>query len=279
MTKEKFNALIHNVIENAEKIRAAHLTEKQRATFEKELKAEKQHRATMAAAAAILEKNANGETLTPAQIIFIKRLYQNSISHGTGKMAGVNSISTSVLLNARCAKNAAIPGSICAHCYAMRYAGFRPALRRKLEMNTLLYARYVVPVEWLPVINDLIFRFESFGDLNNAIQVENYFNIARKNSAVTFAQWTKNPDYIAAAIAAGNEKPENVIVVYSSILKNVCNNDITARYPFIDKIFTVYSPAYIAANNIDINCGARSCLGCQRCYNKNTEMYISEKLK
>lgn len=279
MTKEKFNALIHNVIENAEKIRAARLTEKQRATFEKELKAETAHRHAMAAAAAILEKSSAGETLTAGEIVFMKKLYQNSISKGTGKMAGVNSISTSVLLNKRCAKNAAIPGSICAHCYAMRYAGFRPALRRKLEMNALLYARYVVPVEWLPVINDLIFRFESFGDLNNAIQVENYFNIARKNSAVTFAQWTKNPDYIAQAIDNGAAKPENVIVVYSSILKNVCNKDIITRYPFIDKVFTVYSPAYIEANNIDINCGARSCLGCQRCYRKDTEIFISEKLK
>lgn len=279
MTKEKFNVLMLNVIENENAIRAANLTKKQRATFEKELKAEKQHRATMAAAADILEKVNAGALISTTDELVIKKLYKNSISKGSGKMKGVNSISTSVLLNERCKKNAVIPGSICASCYAMRYAGFRSALRRKLELNTLLYTRVIVPVEWLPVVNDLIFRFESFGDLNNAIQAANYFNIARKNKNATFAQWSKNPDYIAAAIAAGNEKPENVIIVYSSILKNVCNKDITNRFPFIDKVFTVYSPAYINANDIDINCGARSCLNCQRCYNKNTEMHISEKLK
>jgi glycosyltransferase involved in cell wall biosynthesis len=35
----------------------------------------------------------------------------------------------------------------------------------------------------------------------------------------------------------------------------------------------------IADNDVDINCGAKDCFGCQICYNRETDFYVREKLK
>lgn len=194
----------------------------------------------------------------------------------TGKMSGMASISTAVICNERCRKNAQIEGSICSKCFAAAMAQRFPGMMNPLVQNQQILTSSILPVELLPVINVLYFRFEAFGDLNNEIQVINYFNICRKNPGVKFALWTKNPDYIAAAIKDGHEKPENLNIILSSLF---INKESKQRYDFVDKIFTVYDAEYITANNIDINCGARNCFTCGLCYNKNDVRIINEKLK
>ena len=194
----------------------------------------------------------------------------------TGKMSGMASISTAVCNNERCKKNASIPGSICAKCYAATMAKRFPGMEKPLVQNQQILTSNILPDELLPVINVLYFRFEAFGDLNNDIQVINYFNICKKNPNVKFALWTKNPDYIAKAIKAGHEKPENLNIILSSLF---INKERKTRYDFVDKIFTVYDPQYIEKENIEINCGARNCFECGLCYNKNDIRIINEKLK
>ena len=142
--------------------------------------------------------------------------------------------------------------------------------------NQEILTSEILPMEKLPTINNLYFRFEAFGDLNNATQVKNYFNICYKNPKVKFALWTKNPDYIAVAMADGYEKPENLNIVLSSLFINV---ERKKTFDFADKIFTVYDPDYIEENNIEINCGAKSCFDCGLCYEKNGVEVINEKLK
>ena len=51
------------------------------------------------------------------------------------------------------------------------------------------------------------------------------------------------------------------------------------KYPFIDKIFTVYNISYIRDNGIEINCGKKKCIECQLCYSHNDVKYINEKIK
>ena len=194
----------------------------------------------------------------------------------TGKMAGMASISTSVTTNARCAKNAQIKGSVCEKCFAAKHMRVFTNTAAPLEENQRILTGSVLPLEKLPIINNIYFRFESFGDLNNATQVKNYFNICYKNPRVKFALWTKNPDYIAAAIRDGYEKPDNLNIVLSSLFLNKQRSN---PFPFIDKVFTVYDPAHIAAENVEINCGARSCFNCGLCYEKNGVKIINEKLK
>ena len=194
----------------------------------------------------------------------------------SGKMAGMVSISTSVTTNERCAKNAQIKGSVCEKCFAAKHMRVFTNNAAPLEENQRILTADVLPLEKLPTINSLYFRFEAFGDLNNAIQVKNYFNLCYKNPRVKFALWTKNPDYIAEAIADGYEKPDNLNIVLSSLF---LNQERKNPFPFVDKIFTVYTPDHIEAENIDINCGARNCFDCGLCYEKNGVKIINEKLK
>ena len=194
----------------------------------------------------------------------------------SGKMAGMASLSTSVTTNERCKKNATIKGSVCEKCFAAKHMRVFTNNAGPLEENQRILTGSVLPMDLLPTINNLYFRFEAFGDLNNATQVKNYFNICYKNPRVKFALWTKNPDYIAEAIADGYEKPENLNIVLSSLFLNKQRSN---PFPFVDKVFTVYDPEHIAAENVEINCGAKSCFSCGLCYEKNGVTVINEKLK
>ncbi len=200
----------------------------------------------------------------------------------SGKMAGMYSISTSAAENKHCKERAAIPGSICSHCYANALLKQRKPLAKALKANTELLTTVLLPIEQLPVINAHSFRYEAFGDLNNSVQVKNYFNICRKNPETMFALWTKNPFIIANAINDGAEKPENMIVIYSSpiIGDAVKLADIQKNFSFVDKVFTVYeSEEQAAEQGKTINCGSRSCITCLKCYRKNGIDEISELLK
>ena len=194
----------------------------------------------------------------------------------TGKMAGMASLSTSVTTNERCAKNAKIKGSICEKCFAAKQMKMYKNMEKPMVENQRILTGEILPAEKLPTINNLYFRFESFGDLNNATQVKNYFNICYKNPRVKFALWTKNPDFVAAAIADGYEKPGNLNIVLSSLF---INKQRPNPFPFVDKVFTVYDKETITADNIDINCGARNCFACGLCYEKNGVDVINERLK
>ena len=198
-----------------------------------------------------------------------------TVNH-SGKMSGMVSISTSVTTNERCQKNAAIKGSICEQCFAAKQMKVFPRMEKPMVENQRILTESVLPADMLPILNNLYFRFEAFGDLNNATQAINYFNLCYKNPRVKFALWTKNPDYIAEAIAAGYEKPANLNIVLSSLFINQERKNI---FPFVDKVFTVYDPNFIEENNVSINCGARSCLDCGLCYEKNGVEVINEKLK
>jgi hypothetical protein len=194
-------------------------------------------------------------------------------------MAGMASLSTSVTTNERCAKNAKIPGSICEKCFASTMSKRYPSMNACFIENQRILTGEILPAEKLPEIDAdtfPLFRFESFGDINNATQVKNYFNICRKNPGVKFALWTKNPDFVAAAIADGYEKPANLNIILSSLFINVERKNV---FPFVDKVFTVYDADTIDAENVKINCGAKSCFSCRLCYEKNGIGVINEKLK
>ena len=211
------------------------------------------------------------------------RVINVCINH-TGKMAGMYSISTSCTLNKYCIERTKNKDSICSNCFAQsmfRNSWYKLTMRR-CEENTRILTESVLPLEDLPIINAFAFRFESFGDLNNTTQVINYFNICNINPRVTFAIWTKNPFIIANAIRDGHKKPSNLIVIYSSPLKNkaVSLTKIQSVFPFVDKIFTVWKTENDAKENgVKINCGARACLKCLRCYTIGGDNEIAELLK
>lgn len=193
----------------------------------------------------------------------------------SGKMEGMQSFSTACSVNPICQARAKDPDSVCAHCYAMSLLAMRKNLDEKERRNLELMSSRIYNIEDMPIINACVFRLEAFGDLANVTQAANYFTLARANRNTTFALWTKNPDIIAAMMEeTGMKKPRNLIIIYSSPKVNtVCDPE----YVFIDKVFTVYDKAHAA--DVKINCGARHCLTCGRCYSKRTGRYVNELLK
>lgn len=205
----------------------------------------------------------------------------------TGKMRDMWSLST-IPFNRFCDGHCKIKGSICEHCYSRKMMNMYEALKNKLQKNADIINDRIYPVEEMPKIKKEVFRFEAFGDLCSVIQVKNYFNLCYANPQTMFAMWTKNPDIIRRALMKDEitgdkwEKPKNLVILYSSLFINVLDPEgelakIKERYPFIDKIFSVYDKEHASAHNI--NCGARSCNKCRRCYKKNTAKVINELLK
>jgi len=169
--------------------------------------------------------------------------------------------------------------SICAHCFSATMMKRYQNLDLATQENARILTAGVIPADQLPIIPTRYFRFESFGDLINENQVINYFNIAKKNPDTRCALWTKNPHIVNKAIEAGHGKPENLQIVLSSPLVNKPLKSV--KWEFIDKVFTVYDKA--GSTKVNINCGARSCLGCGLCYRPNPAgvglVYVNELLK
>lgn len=203
--------------------------------------------------------------------------------HG-GKMADVISVSTSPLENKYCQERAAIESSVCHYCYSIQFNEYRKGLKAKLKRNTELFTTEVIPVKEWPVFPAFIeiFRLEAFGDLGNVIQAQNYINFCKANdndyNNCKFALWTKNIFLLTAAFKY-TEKPGNMIIIYSSPCVNL-PAEKALNIPFIDKVFTVWDNKETAEkHNARINCGARNCNTCRRCYSRRTAKLINELLK
>ena len=194
----------------------------------------------------------------------------------SGKMTGIPSVSTSCLANPICLKRMLDGDSICAHCFANTTLSRYTDCGKAMLNNTYLLTESILPLDMLPLFKSDIARIESFGDVQNVTQSINYSNMCLINPNTTFAWWSKNIPIIAKAFDIIGGKPDNVILIESSPKVNV---KLEPSSHYVDKVFTVYSKEYIIANDIDINCGARCCNTCRRCYRKDTEADVREQLK
>lgn len=204
----------------------------------------------------------------------------------TGKMENLLSISTSCKCNTICAERAKNRNSICYHCYAQKQLSYQHTTNDKLTANYNFYTNVELTDSDIPFINAAFFRFESFGDLQNIRQFENYCIIARNNKHCHFVLWTKNVHIIKQYIDSGyNAIPDNLYIIVSSPFLNHCIriDELTELdyIGFVDAVFSVYDEDTIASENININCGGRKCSECLRCYtlNHNKITFINEKLK
>lgn len=205
----------------------------------------------------------------------------------TAKMEGVASLSTDINSNPICQGRRKIEGSICSLCFSAKMwddeKGQYRRVNKAFKTNTEILCNRLLKDEEIPYIDSKVFplfRFEAFADLQSVTQVLNYFKIARKNPQVRFALWTKNPGFISKALNLV-DVPKNLQIVLSSMGLNKPSNG--ERFPFVNKVFTVYDDATIERENISINCGARSCKGCQICYKPNPKgvdvMQVRERVK
>lgn len=202
------------------------------------------------------------------------------ISSLTGKLEGFHSCSTSPERSEFCNRMHACPGSICSVCFSRRSVipeegGYKHGLRDNLSHN-YDWLNISRTVDQFPVLNDLYFRIESHGDVDTPIQAENFIHLYQRNPDTRFTAWTKNPIAWNEAFKALG-KPTNLIMVYSSPMINieVRYEDIVKVFPWVDKVFTVYSPEYIIDHpEIEgtINCGTRQCMSCLLCYRKDNDV-------
>ena len=208
--------------------------------------------------------------------------YSLCTSH-TGKMKGMFSVSTSPLENKYCQARKDNKNCICAFCYSESMMNQYTALSKKLKINTLFYTRYRLKEEDIPEINCVYFRFEAFADLQNVLQLENYYTIAKANRKTVkrFALWTKNYSFTNQTKMT---KPRNMAIVYSEPIINkiwtVSQFELFKRYnPAIDHVFIVCTKDYIQQNNVFVSCGARSCFNCHKCYfcKKQHRIIIEQK--
>ncbi len=203
----------------------------------------------------------------------------------SGKMTGIEALSTSCLCNHLCMARKEIKGSICESCFACATVNRYKALGKCLESNyKVLNERLLSRGEACQVrFFTSLGRIEAFGDVASVVQARNYLRIIKYNKQTRFGVWTKNPNYWDEAIELEG-KPSNVTMVLSSLFKNVPCNDYK-RYSWVDYVFTVYTPDWLKANGKDetfINCGARDCTTCQRCYRKHKgsePIMVNELLK
>ena len=203
-------------------------------------------------------------------------------NHGN-KMCGMISLSTACSCNERCKANAKIPGSICSKCYAQQYLKQRDNLETKLRTNGDVLKTEIIGVErWVHIDCRAwkIARIEAFGDAENVKVCINYCNLCKANPKIVFAAWTKNIDLWEAAFASEG-KPDNLILIASAMMVNA---PIDVRnHRCIDKVFTVYTAEWLIENGKTpyfINCGARNCKKCKKCYTQTEEVeYVNEILK
>lgn len=189
----------------------------------------------------------------------------------SNKMDGMISINTLPKLNPFCLKMRESKENICFACYCKRSEQY-PNLQKSYAHNTEMLSSHVLTQKELPVIEHLFCRFNAFGELMNKTHAKNLYTIARYNPAVTFTLWTKRPELLK-----GLKKPDNMILIYSSPKKNV-EAELPAGF---NKVFTVFNKEYLREHSdVTINCGAKNCLTCHKCYSLNdTDIFIREKLK
>lgn len=218
----------------------------------------------------------NAEYSARPSVIWVTKL--------TGKLDLFPGITTSCNMNPHCVARMNNGACICSDCFAHKTLDRYDGADEHAAINTLLLANHRIPADLLPLfLNSRRARLEPFGDLQNTTQAENYFDIIEANAGTDFGWWTKNPGYIKQVLKH-RRRPENVSFIFSGFFKNnagrpVDVDRIKALFPFVDHVFIVYTPDFIAENGVEINCGARCCGSCGACYKRDGAFVIREKLK
>lgn len=239
------------------------------------------------ARAAVIAETMEKDTLT--DVDYIRLVNTIMISEMTGKLSGFYSISTSVLMNERCQARAGIPGTICEKCYAAASLNHYDGLMEAMETNHKILNTWLIPENaWralaCPSTNGK-FRIEAFGDVATVTCARNYVRIINTHKWLHFGVWTKNPDLWEKAFELEGGKPENMTYIVSSIFLNKPYVISEKQRGIVDHVFTVYDIPTIKEKHIDINCGARDCNGCRRCYGSSKDIelgysfHVREKLK
>lgn len=218
--------------------------------------------------------------------VYINNFEYLNFSKQSGKMEGIPSLSTNKYTNENCIKlmNSKKENIICKHCFVdkvtKRFGDLTPALEHNSQILTKRALTNKEIKRLSEVLgNALIFRFESFGDLNNEIQLINYVNIARAYPKTKFGLFTKHFAIVLNYFKNGLRFPKNITLVLSAPFINEGLNN-----SFVD-IFKKYHSRIITFSvtndkkNPNINCGKKKCIDCRNCYDAKKPKNVIELLK
>jgi len=190
------------------------------------------------------------------------------------KMAGFQSLNTSVSQNPFCQKMRDTENTVCQKCFASKMLNRYKSMEVNSIENGKILSENTFKVEDMPYINATAFRLHSTGELINETHFHNYLNLCVRNPDTILTLWTKRV-HIVHNVLEFCDKPKNLILIYSS--PSVNKESMLPEY--FDKTFTVYNKEYIKTNDVDINCGSKSCLGCMLCYTHNDVKVIKELIR
>lgn len=196
------------------------------------------------------------------------------------KMAGFQSVSTSVLDNPYCQARRKCGDSVCAKCYADHLCKYRKTLQNCLKNNYELLTAELLPDNILlkADIYTRYARIEAFGDVANVTHARNYTRLIKLNPETNFGIWSKNHGIWAKAFQLEG-KPENCTYVFSSVKVNEIGKIPDCIKPYVDHVFTVWDKERYTFAGTPSECAGIQCKTCLKCYKKNTEFFINEKLR
>ena len=196
----------------------------------------------------------------------------------TGKLEDFYSISTCTCLNPLCRARAKVKGSVCEKCYAEAHQLMYDGSAQKNEVNYYILNKYLID-ERLWAAFELkaplgLFRVEAFGDSATVTCSRNYIRMIRSHPYITFGVWTKNLKIWKDALELEGGKPNNMVLIYSSMFVNQeAQSPLLCIPGLVDHVFTVYD-----RDDVCYNCKKR-CKDCKKCYSRDTEFHIRERLK
>ena len=211
-------------------------------------------------------------------------------NHNWGKLKGMPVINTSPIDNIFCLRMAQSGKDIiCSRCYSIKTTipnnPNNKRCRSAWKQNGKLLSESIIPFGELPRIkvrtinsngNKISVKYvrcSSHGELINDTHYLNILNIAKKNPEITFVMWSKRADIIKEH---GDKKRGNIILIYSEPKINCKSPKIPEGF---DKVFVIYEEAVAKRRGVDINCGAKKCIECLKCYNRNGINQINEIVK
>ena len=135
------------------------------------------------------------------------------ISKMTGKLQGLQAISTNTVTNKFCTKMNASKNDdvICKHCYSHSMLNtYRKNMQNALQRNSDALSIKVLEDENIPRINQLYMRFNAHGELINETHLVNLVKICMLNPNVTFALWTKRKDIVIKYFVTDTLNNDNI---------------------------------------------------------------------
>ena len=202
---------------------------------------------------------------------------QIKLSEMSGKLKQIPAVNTNTLSNTFCSKmyNSKNPKCICTKCYSQNMLKtYRKNCVRAFEYNTKLLQTKLT-YEQIPILNSQYLRINAHGELINKEHMINIVKICIINPLTTVVLYTKRMNLVNLVL---NEigKPDDLIIVYSNpiIDKPITQIPNNSMHKFTDKVFNT-----VSKDSDIVNCGARNCFNCQKCYHKNKDKIIYEQVK